>query len=165
MESGQISDCHLFRLQGTKSVLFIKAFQVGSLAKYFPLFAKRHAGSQNRSEACVFPSEAGKRIATVCQNPGRPGHLRVPGSLFWAKHTSTNLDGSNEGFQKPLAKKRKFLFHLPGRHFGREQHQTRSAERSQLYDQHFAGSWNGNKLQEKHLGTGEAFRLQSALQK
>ena len=96
---GGQGQAHL-RLQGHKSVLGSKTFQVGPPPKHFSILEKGTMGSKNQFKGCLFSSVPGEKFEALHPPSGWRRGLGISGSLFRVEHSATKVYGIDEGFRK-----------------------------------------------------------------
>ena len=106
------------RLQELKQISGTKTFQIKPLAAHFSSAPKKHVGCKNRSKKCLFSLGTQHKVKRLWPHENWRKSFSVQCSLFWPKHPSTNLDGSNEGVSKKMETAGGVSIYIPRRHFG-----------------------------------------------
>ena len=89
-----------YQLQGNKSLLGAKTFQVRELARNFSLPQERNVGSKNRLKACLFSFGDIKGAKTLHMHSNRKQGFSVSSSMFWNEHVTTTVANRHEGVSK-----------------------------------------------------------------
>ena len=140
------------RLQNIEQIHGSKAFQTGSLEKYFSSFAKRHVVWENRFKTCLLSPGVITNPEGICKSPSGRRYIPVSGSSLWLKPPPPKVDEGNAHFLQNMEKKRNNLFHLFGRHFGGEQHPPRGGKGFEGNAPNPEESRHGGQLEKEYLG-------------
>ena len=141
------------RLQGNKPISSTKTIQTGKLGRNIPLLKKRHVGSENRRETCLFSFGVCRTAETLCVHPSGGQSVPISSSMLWPKRPPTNLAKCHEGFPQKVASPRHPMLDLLGRHPPGRPIPQGGSKPPANHAPRFGGCGHGDKYEKVTIGT------------